>query len=176
LKSGFFGLCPQFSVYFHAGTQLSKQNTMSLSDQINTDIKTAMKARDKDALNALRGIKAKLLLEATKEGAGDSIPDDVAMRILSKIFKQHNDSAAIYREQDRPDLAVEEEAQAKIIGAYLPQPMTEDELRAGLTEIVADMGASGMGDMGKVMGAASAKFAGKADGKAISGIVRELLA
>ena len=149
---------------------------MSLTDTINTDIKEAMKAKDKDRLTALRGIKSKLLLEATKDGSSDEISEDAGMKIIMKLHKQHMDSADIYREQNREDLLAEELAQAKVIEAYLPQQMSADELAAGVKELIAELGASSMADMGRVMGAASKKFAGKADGKAISTHVKSLLA
>lgn len=148
---------------------------MNITDQINTDIKTAMKAKDMATLSALRDIKSKLLLELTKEGGGDSVDEATGMKILNKLYKQRTDAAAIYKEQNREDLYDEEMQQAEVIKKYLPEPMSEEELKNTIEEIVARVGASSMADMGKVMGIASGELAGKADGKAISNIVRSML-
>ena len=137
---------------------------MSLTDQINTDIKTAMKARDKDKLEALRAIKSALLLEATK-GGDSSVSDEAGLKILQKLQKQRMDSYQIYVEQNRADLADDEKKQAEVIGAYLPKQMTREELEPEIEAIINEVGASGMKDMGKVMGVASKKFAGKAPGR-----------
>lgn len=147
----------------------------SLADQISDGIKDAMRAKDRDRLAALRDIKSKILLEATKEGAGDQIDDATTMAILSKLVKQRNETAALYRDQGRPDLAEEEEAQAQVIQEFLPAALTEDEIEAKVKEIIASTGASSMADMGKVMGQASVAMAGQADGKVISGFVRKIL-
>jgi uncharacterized protein len=149
---------------------------MSISDQINTDIKDAMKAREKEKLAALRDIKSKLLLEATKEGSTGEVDTAAAMRILNKLYKQRIDAAIIYVEQDRPDLAEEEKAQAEVIKAYLPSQLTEAEISTQVEAIIAETGASGMTDMGKVMGIATQRMAGKADGKIISQLVKKSLA
>ena len=137
---------------------------MSLFDQISSDIKAAMLARDKQRLEALRGVK-KEFLEA-----------ETAMKILVKMVKQRKDSAQIYIEQNRPELAEGELAEAKIIEEYLPQQMTEEELETALKAIIAETGATSAKDMGKVMGIATKQLAGKAEGKAISAKVKELLA
>lgn len=148
---------------------------MTLSDRINDDIKTAMKARESGRLAALRDIKSKLLLEMTKEGGGSEVGDEVAMRILNKLYKQRIEAADIYKSQGRADLFDEEMAQAAVIQAYLPEPMSEEELKSTIEEIIARVGAASMADMGKVMGVASKELAGKADGKAISAFVKSLL-
>ena len=149
---------------------------MSLCDQISNDIKTAMLARDKQRLEALRGIKKEFIEAKTAKGADGELHDDVALKILSKMAKQRRESAQIYAEQNRPDLAGPELAEAAVIESYLPQPMTDAELEAALKEIIAEVGASSAKEMGKVMGVASKKLAGKADGKAISEKVKALLA
>ena len=147
----------------------------TLADQISDGIKDAMRAKDRERLAALRDIKSKILLEATEDRAGHQGDDATTMAILSKLVKQRNETAALYREQERPDLAEEEEAQAKVIQEFLPAALTEDEIEAKVKEIIASTGASSMADMGKVMGLASATMAGQADGKVISGFVRKIL-
>lgn len=149
---------------------------MALVDKINEDIKTAMRAKDRHTLDALRAIKSALLLEGTKAGGGDGVPDDVANKLLQKMHKQRAEAAAIYHEQGRQDLAGDEEQQAEVIGRYLPEPVSEEELRAAVKEIVSKVGATSPADMGKVMGVASKELAGKADGKAIASMVKETLA
>lgn len=148
---------------------------MSLTDQINDDIKTAMKAREQERLSALRDIKSKLLLEMTKDGSG-SVDEQAELRVINKLYKQRIETAELYDGQGRADLAAEERSQAEVIKAYLPEPLSEDEIRSTVKSIIDEMGASSMADMGKVMGKATQTFAGKADGKIVSGIVRELLA
>lgn len=147
---------------------------MNIQEQIQNDIKEAMKAKDREKLAALRDIKSKLLLEMTKDGS-DSVDEGAAMKILNKLAKQRDEAAAIYKEQGREDLAAEELAQAKVIKAYLPEQLSEGEIEKNVKAIIAETGASSMADMGKVMGKASAAMAGVADGKVISGIVRKLL-
>ncbi|MGB1384610.1 MAG: GatB/YqeY domain-containing protein [Flavobacteriales bacterium] len=147
----------------------------TLADQISDGIKDAMRAKDRARLAALRDIKSKILLEATKDGAGDQVDDATTMTILSKLVKQRNETATLYRDQGRPDLAEEEEAQAQVIQEFLPAALTEDEIEAKVKEIIASTEASSMADMGKVMGLASAAMAGQADGKVISGFVRKIL-
>ena len=137
-------------------------------------MKEAMKARDKVRLAALRDIKSKIMLAVT-EIDGDALDDTAVTKILSKQLKQREDTLIIYKEQGRDDLVAEEEAQAEVIRVYLPQPMTEGELAEAVATLIAEMGATSMADMGRVMGAASAKFAGRADGKAISALVRSKL-
>lgn len=149
---------------------------MSLFDQVSKDIVAAMKAKDKVRLEALRNIK-KIFIEAkTAPGANDTLDDAVALKILAKLAKQGRDTAALYHEQNRPDLAEEEEAQAKVIEEYLPKALTPEELEAEVKAIIAQVGATSAKDMGKVMGVASKQLAGRADGRAISTLVKQLLA
>ena len=147
---------------------------MSLTDQINGDIKTAMKARDQKKLTALRDIKAKILLEATS-GAGAEVSDEVAGKIVMKLYKQRMDTYNLYIEQGREDLAEDELFEAKVIEAYMPEMMSEDEVRKIVQEKLAALGATGPQDMGKVMGPIMGQLNGKADGKLISSIVKEEL-
>ena len=149
---------------------------MDLQQRIDADIRSAMLARDKDRLNALRAIKSAILLEFTKAGAGEGLDAAAGSRILQKMHKQRQESAAIYREQGRPELAAEEESQASVIEAYLPQRMSDDELRAAIGDMVSSSGAQGMKDMGRVMAMATKELAGKADGAAVAAMVRGLLA
>ena len=148
---------------------------MSLKAQIDADVKEAMKAREQDRLRALRAVKSMILLEETKEGATGELTSEDEIKLLSKAVKQRKDSADIYRQQNRADLLATEEAEIAVIEKYLPQQLTEDELRTQLQAIIAQVGATGPGDMGKVMGAASKALAGKAEGKAISAMVKSLL-
>ena len=148
---------------------------MNLADQINEDIKTAMKGGDKDKLMALRDIKSKILLEATKDGSSE-VTDDKVMSILTKLNKQRMESIEIFKTQGREDLVEDEQKQAAVIQAYLPQPMSAEDLEKAVKEIIAQVGATGPGDMGKVMGVASKSLSGKADGKAISEMVKACLA
>ena len=147
----------------------------NLANSISEGIKDAMRAKDRDRLAALRDIKSKIVLEATKEGAGESVDDAVTMSILSKLLKQRKETAALYNEQGRADLAAEEEAQAAVIQAFLPAALSEEEIKVRVTEIIEQTGASSMADMGKVMGLASKAMAGQADGKVISQFVRAAL-
>ena len=149
---------------------------MNLFDKVSGDIKAAMLARDKVRLEALRGIKKEFLEAKTAKGGDGELADDVAMKILAKMVKQRKESAAIYNEQNRPELAAEEMAQANVIEEYLPKALSEEELTVVLKEIIARVGASSPKEMGKVMGVAAKELAGKADGKVISAKVRELLA
>lgn len=149
---------------------------MSLFDQISKDIFAAMKAKDKVALMALRNIKKVFLEAKTAPGANDTLEDAAALKILQKLAKQGRDSAALFTEQNRQDLADEELAQVKVIESYLPQPLSPEEIEAAVKEIIAQTGAQSMKDMGKVMGLANKQLAGKADGKAISEVVKRLLA
>lgn len=149
---------------------------MTIFDQVNSDMKEAMKVRDKVRLATIRNIK-KLFLEAkTAPGANDTVTDEAALRILQKLQKQGKDSAEVYIQQNRQDLADEELAQVAVIEAYLPKPMSTEELTAAIKAIITETGASSMKDMGKVMGLASKQLAGKAEGKAISTLVKQLLA
>lgn len=149
---------------------------MALFDQINEDIKKAMLAREKVALEALRGVKKEFLEAKTAKGAGDELSDETAIKILQKMVKQRKESAAIFTEQGRPELAEGELAEAAVIEKYLPAQMSDEELTAAIKEIIAEVGATSAKEMGKVMGVASKKLAGKAEGKAISDKVKSLLA
>ncbi len=147
---------------------------MSFTDKINTDIKNAMLAREKEKLAALRDIKSKLLLEATSGGSGE-VSDEAAMKICMKLHKQRIETYELYKTQGRQDLADEELFQAKVIEEYLPKMLSEDEVKAEVVAAIAQVGASGPQDMGKVMGALTGKLAGKADGKLIAALVKEAL-
>ena len=149
---------------------------MNLFDKVSGDIKSALLARDKVRLEALRGIKKEFLEAKTAKGGDGELSDDAALKILAKMVKQRKESASIYTEQNREDLAGEELAQAAIIEEYLPKQLSEEELTAALKEIIARVGATSAKEMGKVMGTATKELAGKAEGKAISAKVRELLA
>ena len=149
---------------------------MDLFERISKDIVSAMKAKDKNRLDSLRNVK-KLFLEAkTSPGANDTLTDETAMKIMQKLVKQGKDSADIYVSQNRQDLADVELAQVAVIEEYLPKPLSPEELEAKLKDIISEVGATGMKDMGKVMGTATARLAGMADGKAISAAVKKLLA
>lgn len=149
---------------------------MSLEKKINEDLKQAMKAKDTKKLEALRAIKSGLLLARTgKDAPQGEIPEAVELSMLQKLVKQRKESAAIYKEKNRPELAEQEEFQAKIIEEYLPQQMSEEEITNELKKIIEESGAESMKDMGKVMGIASKKFAGRADNKMVAAKVRELL-
>ncbi len=147
-----------------------------LEQQISKQIMEAMKAKDAVRLSALRNIK-KYIIEAKTSGtAVDTLPDADVVKIISKLAKQGSDSAVIYTQQNRPDLAGEELAQVRVMQEFLPRQMTAEELAAAVREIIAEVGAESMKDMGKVMGVASKRLAGQADGKDISAKVKELLA
>ena len=149
---------------------------MDLFEKVSEDIKAAMKAKDRQRLDALRGIKKEFIEGKTAPGADGVLTDDAAMKILVKMAKQRRESAEIYKAQNREELAQEELAQAAVIDEYLPKQLTEAELEAALREIIAETGASSAKEMGKVRGVASKKLAGRADGRAISAKVKELLA
>jgi uncharacterized protein YqeY len=149
---------------------------MSLELNINAAIKTAMLAKAEADLRALRAIKAAILIVKTSEGAGAELTEADESKLLQKLAKQRKDSLEIFRQQNREDLAKKEEEELEVIERYLPKQMSEDELKAEITAIIASTGASSPADMGKVMGVASKQLAGKADGKAISALVKELLA
>ncbi|MCR5050680.1 MAG: GatB/YqeY domain-containing protein [Paludibacteraceae bacterium] len=149
---------------------------MSLFDQISEDIKKAMLAKDKVALDALRGIKKEFLEAKTAKGGDGELHDDKALQILQKMVKQRKESADMFTQAGRAELAADELAQCKIIEQYLPAMLSDEELTAALREIIAQVGAAGPQDMGKVMGVATKQLAGKAEGKAINLKVRELLA
>ena len=149
---------------------------MELFDRISEDIKKAMLARDAQRLESLRGVKKEFLEAKTAKGSDGTLPDEKAVQILSKMIKQRKESAEIYTQQNRPERAEAELAQAAVIEEYMSKQLTDEELTAALTEIIARVGATSPKEMGKVMGVASKELAGKAEGKAISAKVRELLA
>lgn len=148
---------------------------MDLFEQISNDIKEAMKAKDKVKLETLRNIKKFFLEAKTAPGANDTLTDDAALKIIQKLAKQGKDAAEIYVSQGRQDLADEELAQVKVIEAYLPKQMTSEELEVALKAIIAKVGAVDAKDMGKVMGVATKQLAGKAEGRVISAMVKQLL-
>ncbi len=148
---------------------------MALFEQINNDIKTAMKAREKEKLQVLRNIKKVMLEAKTAKGATAELSDEEVIKIISKLAKQGSDSAKIYKEQNRDDLFEQEMVQVAVLEEYLPEKMSDEELTAEVKAIIDQVGATTMKDMGKVMGIASKKLAGKADGKDISVKVRALL-
>jgi uncharacterized protein len=148
---------------------------MSLQEKIMDAMKTAMKSKDTQSLEALRSVKSALLLAQTETGSKADLTEEEEIKLLQKQVKQRKDSAAIYKEQGREDLAEPELAQAKIIEQFLPKQLSEDEVGKIVDEIIAETGASSMADMGKVMGLATAKVAGKADGKTISTAVKKRL-
>lgn len=148
---------------------------MSIFDQINDDIRAAMLARDKEKLEAVRNIKKVLLEAKTAKSGGDELPDEEAIKAISKLAKQGRDSAEIYKQQNRSDLADFEMAQVKVYDSYLPKQMSDDELTAAIELIISSTGATSMKEMGKVMGVAAKELAGKVDGKLISEKVKSLL-
>lgn len=147
---------------------------MSLEQQINNDIKSAMLAKEKVRLESLRAIKAAILIAKTADGAQD-ISDDAILKIIQKLAKQRHESAAIYSEQNRPDLSDNELQEAAYIECYMPKQLSAQELEVILNDIIAQIGAKSPADMGRVMGVASKQLAGKADGRAISETVKRLL-
>ena len=144
-------------------------------DKISEELKKAMKAKDNIALQSIRAIKSELLLLRTKSGSTNNLSNEEEMKVLQKLIKQRRESAKIFREQNRIDLAEPEEAQAKIIEGFLPEQLDEEKIRELVEEIILSTGAEGIKDMGKVMSQASSKMAGQADGKIISIIVKEIL-
>ena len=148
---------------------------MDLFEKVSEDIKNAMKAKDKVALETLRNVKKFFLEAKTAPGANDTLTDADALKIIQKLVKQGKDSASIYTQQNRADLAEGDLAQVKVLETYLPKQMTAEELETELKAIIAQVGAAGPQDMGKVMGAASKALAGKAEGRAISEAVKRLL-
>jgi uncharacterized protein len=150
---------------------------MSLEQKIIADIKAAMMARDAKKLEALRAVKAALMLEKTKGGAAtEGLSEDAEMRLLQKLVKQRRESAEIYRNQNRADLAETEEFQSSVIENYLPKQLDADEVRKILASVIESTGAQSMKDMGRVMGEANKQLAGKADNKSVAAIVKDLLA
>ena len=149
---------------------------MSLEQKIMADLKTAMLAKDEAGLRSLRAIKAAIINAKTSEGAKGEISEDEETKLLQKLVKSRKDSLEIFQQQNRPELAKKEEEEISVIEKFLPKQLSVDEVKAEVTKIIADMGASSPADMGKVMGAATKQLAGKADGKTISFLVKELLA
>lgn len=149
---------------------------MSLEQEIMTRLKTAMLAKDEAALRSLRAIKAAILLAKTAEGAGGELTADAEMKLLQKMVKQRKDSLEIFTQQARPELAQKEQEEIAVIEQFLPKQLGEEELRVMLKEIIARTGAASSAELGKVMGVASKELAGKADGKMIASLVKELLA
>lgn len=148
---------------------------MNLLDQVSEDIKKAMLARDKVRLEALRGVKKEFIEAKTAKGANGELSDDAALKILVKMVKQRKESAAIYAENNRPELADNELAEAAVIEEYLPKQLSAEELEAELKAIIAELGVDSMAGMGKVMGVASKRLAGRADGRLINQTVKTLL-
>lgn len=148
---------------------------MDLFEKVSSDIKAAMLAKDKVRLEALRGIKKEFLEAKTAKGADGTLSDDNAMKILAKMVKQRKETAEIYGQQNRPELRDNELAEAAVIEEYLPKQLSDEELTAELKNIIAQVGATSAKEMGKVMGVASKALAGRADGRAISAKVKELL-
>lgn len=148
---------------------------MNLFDQISEDIKKAMLAREKVRLEALRGVKKEFLEAKTAKGANGELSDETAVKIMVKMVKQRKESARIYEENNRPELAANELEEAAVIEQYLPKQLSDEELTAAIEAIIAETGAAGPKEMGKVMGVATKRLAGKAEGKVISAKVKELL-
>ncbi len=148
---------------------------MNLFDQVSEGIKDAMRAKDKVKLEALRGMKKEFLEAKTAKGASDELSDEAAIQIIQKMAKQRRDSASIYTDQNRPDLAEKELAELAVLEAYLPKQLSQEELDSKISEIITQVGASSPADMGKVMGVATKALAGVAAGKAISETVKKLL-
>ena len=151
-----------------------RRDIMSMEQQIQQDIKAAMLAKEKTRLESLRAIKAAILLAKTADGS-ESIADEAVVKIIQKLVKQRKETADIYRQQNREELAAQELAEAAAMEVYLPKQLSEEELEAELKKIIAQVGATGPQDMGKVMGTATKALAGKADGRAISALVKKLL-
>ena len=148
---------------------------MSLEQKIMTDLKAAMIAKDEAALRSLRAVKAAILVAKTAEGAGGELKEDEEMKLLQKLLKQRKDSLEIFQQQNRADLAKKEEEEIAVIEKFLPKQLSAEEVKAAIEKIITAVGATSPADMGKVMGAATKELAGKADGKTISGLVKELL-
>lgn len=149
---------------------------MNLEQKIMAELKTAMLAKDEKSLRSLRAIKAAILLAKTAEGSGGELKEEDEIKLLQKLIKQRKDSLEIYQQQNRTDLAQKEQEEIEVIEKFLPKQLSADELKAILSKIITEAGASSPADMGKVMGTATKQLAGKADGKTISAIVKDLLA
>ena len=148
---------------------------MSLKSTIESEIKQAMLAKDKDRLRGLRAIKSQILLAETEKGGGGELSADTEMKLLTKAAKQRKDSIEVFEQQGRDDLAATEKSELTVIESFLPKQLTEAEVEAEVKKVIAEVGAAGPQDMGKVMGAATKKLAGKADGKLISSLAKKLL-
>lgn len=148
---------------------------MSLEQKVMAELKTAMLAKDEAGLRSLRAIKAAILLVKTAEGGGGELKEEDEVKLLQKLVKQRKDSLEIFQQQSRPDLAKKEEEEIAVIERFLPKQLSTEELKESLVKIIADLGATSPADLGKVMGIATKQFAGKADGKTISSLVKELL-
>ena len=148
---------------------------MGLEQKIMAELKTAMLAKDEAGLRSLRAIKAAILLVKTAEGGGGELKEEDEIKLLQKLVKQRKDSLEIFQQQNRTDLAKKEEEEIAVIEKFLPKQLSAEDLKDALTKIIAETGASSPADLGKVMGIASKQFAGKADGKTISALVKELL-
>jgi uncharacterized protein YqeY len=161
--------------FFYLRFRFKKQYIMSLSERIMDEIKTAMRAKDTVALESLRAVKSAILLAQTETGSKEAISEEDEIKILQRLIKQRRESAVIYVDQNRPDLAEPELAQAAVIEQFLPEQLNEMQIEEVISKIIEEQEASGMAAMGKIMGLASAELAGKADGKTISTIVKKLL-
>lgn len=148
---------------------------MSLKTTIESEIKQAMLNKEKDRLRALRAIKSLILLAETEKGGGDGLSEDTEMKLLTKAAKQRRDSIEVFEQQGRDDLAATEKSELEVIESFLPKQLSEEEVEAEVKKVIEEVGAAGPQDMGKVMGSATKKLAGKADGKVISAIARKLL-
>lgn len=149
---------------------------MALEQNIMAQMKDAMRAKDEAGLRGLRAIKAAIIIAKTSEGAGGELKEEDETKLLQKLVKQRRDSLDIFTKQNRPDLAQKEQEEIAVIEKFLPKQLSPEELKAGLTSIISQLGASSPADMGKVMGAATKQFGAMAEGKAISALVKELLA
>ena len=148
---------------------------MSLEQKIMADLKTAMLAKDEAGLRSLRAIKAAIIVAKTSEGAKGEITEEEETKLLQKLVKSRKDSLEIFQQQNRPELAIKEQEEIAIIEKFLPKQLSASEVETAVTKIIADLGASSPADMGKVMGVATKQLAGKADGKTISSMVKEML-
>ena len=148
---------------------------MGLEQKIMTELKSAMLAKDEKTVRSLRAIKAAIIVAKTAEGAGGELKEDDEIKLLQKLVKQRKDSLEIFPQQNRPELAAKEQEEIEVIEKFLPKQLSSEELKEEITKIIAETGASSPADMGKVIGAANKKLAGRADGKTISGVVKELL-
>jgi uncharacterized protein len=172
MKSEACSLISDLSFYY----ETAKYKSMNLEQKIMGELKTAMLAKDEKGLRSLRAIKAAILLAKTSEGAGGELKEEDEIKLLQKLVKQRKDSLEIFQQQNRTDLAQKEQEEIEIIEKFLPKQLSAEELKAVVSKIIAEIGASSPADMGKVMGAATKQLAGKADGKTISSLVKELLA